>query len=248
MQCGEGQSGSQWSEQDELPVLKGRGLVTPSDQPDELELEHLYDSAQRSLHWQRLDEAKETVQKILELTPDSTSAHELWGDILLASGDKEAAAEQFERALELEPANADAERKYGLVVLQLQEAIQQREALESGDLSRFRGAANKDPGLAASRSMFFPGLGQLYNGEYQKGVILAVVGLILLVPAVDKIFGWLLASQPASVGATILGWVGLISYLLVWAYGIYDAYRSGQRIAAQQAQIGTHMPSEEGGN
>lgn len=224
--------------------------MAPSNQPDALELEHLYDAARRSLHWQRLDTARDAAHKILELTPDSTSARELWGDVLLALGDKEAAAEEFKRAVELEPANADAERKYGLVVLELQEATQHRQALESGDLSRFRGVANKDPAVAAGRSALFPGMGQLYNGEYEKGVVLAVLGLFLLIPAVNgvtNIIQWLMGGPPSLISA-VFAWMGLIGYLLVWAYGIYDAYQSGRRIAAEQDQVGARMPSKEGDN
>ena len=216
-----------------------------SDQLDDLELQQLYEVARRDLRWGRLAEAQAAAQKIVQATPDSTSAHELWGDALLASGDVPGAAEAFKRALELEPANADAERKYGLVALQLQEASQQREALESGDLSRFRGASTKEPIVAAGRSALFPGMGQLYNGEYEKGIVFAVLGLLLIIPAANKVFAWLLPSAPMSLFASILGWVGLIGYLLVYSYGIYDAYDSGQRLAAEQDEIGARTPSKE---
>lgn len=212
---------------------------------DDLDIQNLYETAWRSLHYRRLDEAQDVAEKILQIAPDSTSAHELWGDVLLALGDKEAAAAEFKHALELEPANVDAERKYGMVVLQLQEAAGQRQALESGDLSRFRGVATKEPSVAAGRSAVFPGMGQLYNGEYEKGVVLAVLGLLLVIPAVNKFFEWVMPSGPPSLGGSILGWLGLIGYALTWAYSVYDAYQSGQRIAAQQEEIGTRMSSQE---
>jgi len=222
--------------------------VATSDQLDDLEIEDLYDKAQRSLHYGRLDEAKDCAQRILQGAPDSTSAHELWGDVLLASGDKQGAAEEFQRAMELEPANADAERKYGMVLVQLQQAVEQRQTLESGDLSRFRGAANKDPSVAAGRSALFPGMGQLYNGEYEKGVVLAVLALLLLIPAVDgvcKAAQWLMGRAPISLISALLAGLGVIAYMLVWAYGIYDAYHSGRRIAAEQDQIGAQVPPKE---
>ena len=198
-----------------------------SDQLDDLEIADLYDTAQRNLHYGRLDAAKDCAQRILQVAPDSTSAHELWGDVLLALGDKQAAAEEFKQAGELEPANADAERKYGMVLVQLRQGAQQRQALESGDLSRFRGAADKDPSVAAGRSALFPGMGQLYNGEYEKGVVLAALALLLLIPAVDKVFQWLMPSGPVSLAADILGWLSLFGYLLVYSYGVYDGYHSG---------------------
>lgn len=68
----------------------------------------------------------------------------------------------------------------------------------------------KSPFLALILSFLFPGLGQFYNGHSKKGVILiigAIVSVILYV---------------------IL--IGLILYLLVWVYGIYDAFKSAEAI------------------
>jgi TM2 domain-containing membrane protein YozV len=60
-------------------------------------------------------------------------------------------------------------------------------------------AEEKNRMIAVSASSFLPGLGQVYNGEAAKGFalfILTIVGLVLL----------------------------LLPGLLVWLYGMYDAY------------------------
>jgi len=57
---------------------------------DDLEIQNLYETARRSLHYRRLEAAQDVAEMILQIAPDSTSAHELWGDVLLALGAKEA--------------------------------------------------------------------------------------------------------------------------------------------------------------
>jgi TM2 domain-containing membrane protein YozV len=67
----------------------------------------------------------------------------------------------------------------------------------------------KNPGLAAVASFFFSGLGQIYNGEILKGVLLMVIQVInvLLMFVV----------------------IGFVTYPLVWVYGIWDAYKSAEK-------------------
>ena len=67
----------------------------------------------------------------------------------------------------------------------------------------------KNPGLAAVASFFFSGLGQIYNGEILKGVLLMVIQVInvLLMCVV----------------------IGFLTYPLVWIYGIWDAYKSAEK-------------------
>lgn len=63
----------------------------------------------------------------------------------------------------------------------------------------------KDPMIAASASFVWGGMGQAYNGQYGKGLLfftgVMVGSLLLLVPGV-----------------------------IVWAYGIYDAYVTAQKV------------------
>jgi len=71
----------------------------------------------------------------------------------------------------------------------------------------------KNPGFAAVASFFFAGLGQIYNGNILKGFILIVV----------QVFNVLLI-------CSLIGLIfGIILYPIVWAYGIYDAYKSAEK-------------------
>jgi TM2 domain-containing membrane protein YozV len=62
----------------------------------------------------------------------------------------------------------------------------------------------KNPILAAVASLLFVGLGQVYNGQFAKGLLIffgAILGSILVVPGI-----------------------------LVWLFGIFDAYRTSQKM------------------
>ncbi len=195
----------------------------------EMERGHLYEKLRTALHYQRVEEAEKTASELLEVAPRSTTSWELWGDVLLAQGKIEEASDAFKKAVELEPANADAERKYGSVQLDLHQAEWQRQVLESGDLSQFRGAANKEPGTAAARSALFPGLGQVYNGEYEKGLIMFFVGLALLILAVRLVATWLSPHETLSTLGVLLGYFGLFGGIALYIFGVYDAHRGSLR-------------------
>ena len=73
----------------------------------------------------------------------------------------------------------------------------------------------KNPGVAAVLSFFFCGLGQIYNGQILKGIILLICYAI----------SWLLMY--------IL--IGFIIVPILWIWGMYDAYRSAERINKESA-------------
>ena len=68
----------------------------------------------------------------------------------------------------------------------------------------------KNPGLAAILSFFYMGLGQIYNGQIGKGILFIVVYTI----------SWLL----------IFILIGLITTPILFIYGMYDAYKSAEKI------------------
>ena len=78
--------------------------------------------------------------------------------------------------------------------------------------------SNKDPFIAAILSLLFPGLGQVYNGEFHKGLLVQIIFLV-----------------------TFFG--GGVSFLLipiplaVWVIGIYDAYTEADKMRKGQAQL-----------
>lgn len=67
----------------------------------------------------------------------------------------------------------------------------------------------KSPGVAAVLSFFWPGLGQVYNGEIGKG-------LLFIVAQVINVF-------------LMIFLIGFITGLIVWVLGMVDAYQGSER-------------------
>jgi len=74
----------------------------------------------------------------------------------------------------------------------------------------------KNPGLAAILSFFYMGLGQIYNGQLSKGIVFIIAYSI----------SWLL----------MLVVIGIITTPVLWIYGMYDAYKSAEKINADIAR------------
>ena len=68
----------------------------------------------------------------------------------------------------------------------------------------------KNPGLAAVLSFFYMGLGQIYNGQISKGIFFVIIYSvsILLISIV----------------------IGLITTPVLFIFGIWDAYKSAEKI------------------
>ena len=77
-----------------------------------------------------------------------------------------------------------------------------------------------NPFVAAVLSALFPGLGQLYNRELEKGLVIVVAGLV------------------AALSMVIL--VGFVLYPVVWVYAIYDAYKVAD---AQSTAVDSGSPT-----
>lgn len=74
-----------------------------------------------------------------------------------------------------------------------------------------------NPFVAAVLSAVFPGLGQIYNRELEKGIAIIV------------------ASFLAALSALVL--IGFLLFPLVWLYAIYDAYTVADRLG-RTADVG----------
>ena len=68
----------------------------------------------------------------------------------------------------------------------------------------------KNPGLAAVLSFFFTGLGQFYNGQFGKGVLFIIGGIVCI--------------------ALMFAIVGFILYPILLLVNIWDAYKSAEKI------------------
>ena len=74
----------------------------------------------------------------------------------------------------------------------------------------------KSSGIAAILSFFFVGLGQIYNGQIGKGILLMVVGFIAIFASVTVVLSGEL--------------VGFLIYPIFWLINIHDAYETAQKI------------------
>ena len=70
--------------------------------------------------------------------------------------------------------------------------------------------SEKNPILALILSFFIPGLGQFYLGLNKKGIIFLIA--------------WIVSD------ILLLFYIGILLYLIIWGYGLYDAYTSAEKL------------------
>lgn len=68
----------------------------------------------------------------------------------------------------------------------------------------------KNSGMAAVLSFIWTGIGQVYNGQIGKGIAMALIQLIFVILSFAVI--------------------GIPFMLVMWVWGIYDAYQTAERI------------------
>lgn len=68
----------------------------------------------------------------------------------------------------------------------------------------------RHPGIAAVLSFFWTGVGQIYNGQIVKGIILILIQMVNV--------------------ALMFILIGFITYFIVWIWGMYDAYKTAERM------------------
>ena len=71
--------------------------------------------------------------------------------------------------------------------------------------------------LATVLSFIFPGLGQLYNKQIPKGIGLVLISLLFCM--------FIVVLSPLG-----LSLVGYLLYVILWLYGMYDAYHTSEKI------------------
>jgi TM2 domain-containing membrane protein YozV len=67
-----------------------------------------------------------------------------------------------------------------------------------------------NPILAVVISFFFPGLGSVYAGKTMMGIIIFIIAIIL------------------AVLYSMVNFYIIILYIIVWLYGMYDAYTTAK--------------------
>lgn len=89
----------------------------------------------------------------------------------------------------------------------------------------------RNPGLAAVFSFLFSGLGQIYNGQILKGLLIIFLSFlsILVFLAGSLLIGFSILSKEIFFRIPLTGlalfFSGLIAIAILGAYSIFDAYR-----------------------
>ncbi|MCL4500073.1 MAG: tetratricopeptide repeat protein [Chloroflexi bacterium] len=122
--------------------------------------------------------AAASVQQALKIWPEDPGAREFAADVLLALGQLEKATEVYKELFQEDATRASAEEKYAKVTLQVAEGKRQKELLlHVADHPAKFAPAPRSPLIAALLSSA-PGFGQIYCGQFVKGVVLFVVSMI----------------------------------------------------------------------
>ena len=188
----------------------------------------------------KLEEALELAREAASLAETSWESHELVGDLLMEKGDAEAAMASYRRAREIvvdRPLLEDKIARAALTQAADQAVARRTQALLDGTARA--DAPKRKPSHAALFSFVIPGLGQIYNGEVLKGLILLVAYVALFSVAMLSALRGLSQMPRATTGpvyspsldvSAMLGalfdGVGLIWMLLLtglWVYAIADA-------------------------
>lgn len=179
----------------------------------------------------RMAEAKERLARAKELAPDHPAVIELEGDIVFAQHRYSAAEKLYKQALELNPTSTKLEEKFATTVLKMYEP--QLRMRQVPDDSLWSNRVPRKPVVSILQSVLLPGLGQLYNGDLLKGML--VMGVTILCSfaqlrvIVDKVYALKQIGATASFG-DVIGVIGqgpqlIATFLLIalWIYAIFDA-------------------------
>ena len=246
-----------------------------SDEPrDDLEqqaqrerIDRLVLNARVYLRQGRAAEAQAAINELRTLDAESSEAWELQGDLHRRQGERSAARSAYQQAAKLDPTNVSAERKYAEVVLYLGEQErakrEQRELVETPDK---RPEKRRNPTLALVYACLFPGLGQLYNRQHEKGLglffaaavilILLINGIILApyhgIPQAGRHGGLTFAEQLAMWGENLraipwwhwtLAVLGILGFVGMHLYSIFDAAAVARREAKEAERFGIDAPA-----
>ena len=201
-------------------------MTAPS--PDAKQLLTLANLARVRGNWV---EAERNCQQAVQLAPDNAEAWELLGDACYAQRKGAQAINYFRRAHQLNPGRGLLEEKIGKASLLI---ARQEMLINAPELYLAGRLRTRSPSFAGAFSCLCPGLGQLYNGQWQKGFILITcyLGAVLLLVRVSlQALSALVAAgqrfpdMMRLLGGLLSGWplfFGLVA-VVIWGYSIVDA-------------------------
>ena len=91
----------------------------------------------------------------------------------------------------------------------------------------------KNPGIAAVLSFFWPGVGQIYNGQMTKGLILVGINAICWLLNITLILSIVIildATNILSGNICLIALIGIPIQVVLGLYAIFDAYNTAVKI------------------
>ncbi len=189
-------------------------------------------------------EAEDLCRKALEIAPRDIAMREMLGDVLRELGKLDQALNEYKTAMQIAPGRASLENKHATLILEIGERERTRaiaqDMLENPKKYTKR---KRSPVMALVCALVFPGLGQFFNGDITKGVVIASVFVLFLIA-----FGMLQSYHPGmstlndlanttNPVVLILGILSGVAYL----YGLIDAPLAAEK-SSKAAAAGN--PSE----
>ncbi len=186
------------------------------------------------------EQALPLAQDAVALDDTSWEAHELLGDLLLALQSPDQAMASYRRARDLNPDRPRLEEKIGRAALA--QAEKDRTTQLSRALLEGKDALDvpkRNPGYAALYSLVVPGLGQMYNRQAAKGILIVVLWLALFALAAMVVRSEL-ALRPTGPMGTLygpqvtlnailsaafagVGAIWVVALVIIWIYAVADA-------------------------
>jgi tetratricopeptide (TPR) repeat protein len=202
--------------------------------------------ASANLHRMRgqLLEAEEDCRKALSMSPNDVVVRELLGDILYEAGKLDSARNEYKIAMELSPGKASVETKYAKVILEIAE--REREKAIARDMIENPQKylrQKRNPSLAAI-SAIIPGLGQFYNGDLIKALIIWGVMLLFFASwalphhypeGIRTVQDFIYYTNPIVL---VLG----ILFVMVYFYGLIDAAVTAEKRSKSERNVDGKAP------
>ncbi|MCE5198850.1 MAG: tetratricopeptide repeat protein [Armatimonadota bacterium] len=122
--------------------------------------------------------AETAVSQALELCPADLDAQEFAADMLFARGELEVASDAYKRMFESDSSRISAEKKYAQTIIQISEGRRQQDLLRQMIENPGKYSAPKRSALIAFLISIAPGFGQIYCGQFNKGIVLFTTTMI----------------------------------------------------------------------
>ncbi len=165
------------------------------------------------------DAALALAEELAQKYPDEPDAKEALADVLVGVGKKQEAIRLLKEVIDQHPGRVQTEKRHANLVFGMHK---DEWDLYAASLEREDGAFGKrSAGAATMLGLMFPGLGQIYVGQFWRGVVFAVMA----------VFGFAVAF---TIGRTENGMNGigigaLVFLATLWVTGILDAAAGAAR-------------------